>query len=206
MMIIGTLTRLATPALVILAIDEAIQPADGASKLSKAVSCIAGYNAARYMLFNGHANTYRIKYTNIIGQKVIYDLRHDLFQHIQKLSFRFFDKRPAGSVLVRVTNDVNALQDLFTNGVVNLLMDCVQLVGIVIILLVWNFKLGLAIMVTVPLMFIVSTALRKRIRFAWQDVRMKQSRINAHLNESIQGMKVTQAYMQEKDNMSFSTK
>ena len=81
------------------------------------------------------ANTYRIRYTNIIGQKVIYDLRQDLFQHIQKLSFRFFDKRPAGSVLVRVTNDVNALQDLFTNGVVNLLMDCVQLVGIVIILL-----------------------------------------------------------------------
>jgi len=64
-------------------------------------------------------------------------------------------------------------------------------------------KLGLAVMITVPLMFIVSTSLRKRIRFAWQDVRMKQSRINAHLNESIQGMKVTQAYVQEKDNMGF---
>ncbi|SFE63878.1 ATP-binding cassette, subfamily B [Paenibacillus algorifonticola] len=201
MMIIGTLTRLATPALVILAIDEAIQPAEGAASLPK-LYLYAGLMLLLYVV-QWAANSYRIKYTNIIGQKVIYDLRHDLFKHIQKLSFRFFDKRPAGSVLVRITNDVNALQDLFTNGVVNLLMDCVQLLGIVVILLVWNFKLGLAIMVTVPLMFIVSTALRKRIRFAWQDVRMKQSRINAHLNESIQGMKVTQAYVQEKDNMRF---
>ncbi|WP_341278093.1 ABC transporter ATP-binding protein [Paenibacillus sp. FSL H8-0537] len=201
MMIIGTLTRLATPALVILAIDEAIQPAEGEASLPK-LYLYAGLMLLLYVV-QWAANSYRIKYTNIIGQKVIYDLRQDLFKHIQKLSFRFFDKRPAGSVLVRVTNDVNALQDLFTNGVVNLLMDCVQLLGIVVILLIWNFKLGLAIMVTVPLMFIVSTALRKRIRFAWQDVRMKQSRINAHLNESIQGMKVTQAYVQEKDNMRF---
>jgi ATP-binding cassette subfamily B protein len=70
-------------------------------------------------------------------------------------------------------------------------------------LLAWNFKLGLAVMITVPLMFVVSSALRKRIRFAWQDVRMKQSRINSHLNECIQGIKVTQAYVQEKDNIRF---
>lgn len=201
MMILGTLTRLGIPALVIVAIDEAIQPEVGEPSLTK-LYWIAAIMLVLFVI-QWAANTYRIKFTNVIGQKVIYDLRHHLFQHIQKLSFRFYDKRPAGSVLVRVTNDVNALQDLFTNGVVNLLMDCVQLVGIVIILLAWNFKLGLAVMITVPLMFIVSTALRKRIRFAWQNVRMKQSRINSHLNESIQGMKVTQAYVQEKDNLQF---
>ncbi len=134
------------------------------------------------------ANTFRIKYTNMIGQRVIYDLRHDLFSHIQKLSFRFFDTRPAGSVLVRVTNYVNSLQDLFTNGVVNLLIDVVQLCGIIIILLTFNFKLGAAIIVTVPIMFLISTQLRKKIRRAWQDVTMKQSRLNAHLNECIQGI------------------
>ncbi|MBB3110433.1 ATP-binding cassette subfamily B protein [Paenibacillus phyllosphaerae] len=201
MMVLGTATRLAIPALIIKAIDEAIAPATGEPSLSKLYT-YAAIMLALYIIQWG-ANTLRIKYTNIIGQRVIYDLRKDLFHHIQKLSFRFFDKRPAGSVLVRVTNDVNSLQDLFTNGVVNLLMDCVQLVGIVIILLAWNFKLGLAIMITVPLMFFVSTALRKRIRFAWQDVRMKQSRINSHLNESIQGMRVTQAYTQEKENFAF---
>lgn len=201
-MLLGTLTRLAIPALFIMAIDQAIQPKDGGDP---SLHKLYGYAATMLVLYiiQWACNTYRIKYTNVIGQQVIFDLRHDLFRHIQKLSFRFFDKRPAGSVLVRVTNDVNALQDLFTNGVVNLLMDMVQLVGIVIILLVWNFKLGLAIMITVPLMFAVSTALRRRIRFAWQDVRMKQSRINAHLNESIQGMRVTQSYTQEKSNFSF---
>ncbi|MFF2887525.1 ABC transporter ATP-binding protein [Paenibacillus sp. NPDC057967] len=201
MMILGTLTRLAIPFLMLYVIDS-ILDADKGSKSTGMLAVIGGLMLALYIV-QWASNRYRIKYTSIIGQKVIYDLRNHLFQHIQKLSFRFYDKRPAGSVLVRVTNDVNALQDLFTNGVVNLLMDCIQLVGIVIILLALNVKLGLAVMITVPIMFIVSTSLRKRIRFAWQDVRMKQSRINAHLNESIQGMKVTQAYVQEKDNMAF---
>ncbi|OBR64759.1 multidrug ABC transporter ATP-binding protein [Paenibacillus oryzae] len=200
MMVVGTLTRLGTPLLMLQAIDGIL-----GEKGSQNVYHLVGIGAAMLALYilQWISNTYRIKYTNIIGQQVIYDLRAHLFQHIQKLSFRFYDKRPAGSILVRVTNDVNALQDLFTNGVVNLLMDCIQLAGIVIILLALNIKLGLAVMITVPLMFIVSTSLRKRIRFAWQDVRMKQSRINSHLNESIQGMKVTQAFVQEKDNMGF---
>lgn len=200
-MVLGTLTRLAIPTIVIMTIDEAIDPKDGNASIPKLL-LFAAIMLVLYIIQWG-SNTYRIKHTNIVGQKVIHDLRSHLFSHIQTLSFRFFDKRPAGSVLVRVTNDVNALQDLFTNGVVNLLMDCVQLVGIVIILLVWNFKLGLAVMLTVPLMFLVSSALRKRIRFAWQDVRIKQSRINSHLNESIQGIKVTQAYVQEKENIQF---
>ncbi|MHA6483958.1 ABC transporter ATP-binding protein [Paenibacillus sp. strain BS8-2] len=201
MMIIGTLTRLTNPLLMYFAIDNVLDPDKGSGSSGELILIAAGMLALYAIQWM--SNTYRIKYTNIIGQKVIYDLRKHLFQHIQKLSFRFYDKRPAGSVLVRVTNDVNALQELFTNGVVNLLMDCIQLVGIVIILLALNVKLGLAVMLTVPLMFLVSSSLRKRIRFAWQSVRMKQSRINAHLNESIQGMKVTQAYVQEKDNMGF---
>ncbi|WP_270171467.1 ABC transporter ATP-binding protein [Paenibacillus sp. SYP-B4298] len=204
MMVLGTATRLAIPALIILAIDEAIWPKGG----NPSLSLLYTYAAIMLGLYviQWAANTLRIKYTNIIGQRIIYDLRHDLFTHIQRLSFRFFDKRPAGSVLVRITNDINALQDLFTNGVVNLMMDCVQLIGIIIILLVWNFQLGAAVMITVPIMFFVSASLRKRIRFAWQDVRIKQSRINAHLNESIQGIKVTQAYVQESNNIHYFDK
>lgn len=114
-----------------------------------------------------------------------------------------FDKRPAGSVLVRVTNDINSLQDLFTNGAVNVMIDCVQLLGIIVILMLINWKLGLAVIITVPIMFIISTKLRVLIRRAWQDVRMKNSRINSHLNESIQGIRVTQAYTQEKENMKY---
>lgn len=197
MTFIGALAKLSIPFLIILAIDDAISKGN--------VEKLFLYVGVMLCLFviQWFANMYRIRWTNVMGQHVIFDLRSSLFKHIQQLSFRFFDKRPAGSVLVRITNDVNSLQDLLTNGVVNLLIDCVQLTGIVIILLTLNFKLGMAIMITVPLMFIISTSLRKRIRRAWQSVRLKQSRLNAHLNESIQGIRVTQAYTQEKENIQY---
>ncbi|WP_091166118.1 ABC transporter ATP-binding protein [Paenibacillus sp. 1_12] len=198
MMIVGALTKLFNPLLIAYAIDNALREGGDARLLFQ---CVGGM--LLLYIIQWAANTYRIRFTNQIGQKVIYDLRHDLFSHIQKLSFKFFDKRPAGSILVRITNYVNSLQDLFTNGVVNLLMDCVQLVGIIFILLYFNMKLGAAIIVTVPIMFFISTKLRIHIRRAWQVVQSKQSRINAHLNECIQGIKVTQAFSQEKENMSF---
>ncbi|MCM3783944.1 ABC transporter ATP-binding protein/permease [Neobacillus mesonae] len=205
MMVLGTITKLTVPYLTSLAIDKAIAPTDGSSPSLTLLYWIAGGILLLYIIQWGAA-TIRIKFTNIIGQRVIYDLRSDLFKHIQKLSFSFFDKRPAGSVMVRITNDINSLQDLFTNGVVNLLIDCVQLVGIIVILMFINWQLGLAVVLTVPVMFFISTKLRVKIRRAWQDVRMKNSRINSHLNESIQGIRVTQAYTQEEENMKFFDK
>src|SRR5699024_9430099 len=90
-------------------------------------------------------NILRIKWVNILGQNVIYDLREHLFTHVQRLSHRFFDKRSEGSILVRIMNDITSLQELFTNGIINLLMDVVTLAGIIIILLVLSPKLALAI-------------------------------------------------------------
>lgn len=201
MTILGTITKLTVPFLTSLAIDKAIAPEDGSTSLTL-LYILSALVVVLYII-QWASGVYRIKYTNVIGQRVIYDLRSDLFRHIQKLSFNFYDKRPAGSVLVRVTNDVNSLQDLFTNGVVNLMIDCVQLAGIVVILLLINWKLGLAVMITVPVMFLISTRLRRKIRIAWQEVRMKNSRINSHLNESIQGIRVTQAYTQEHENIHY---
>lgn len=201
MTILGTITKLTVPFLTSLAIDKAIAPENGPTSI-KLLYILSALVVVLYIV-QWATGVYRIKYTNVIGQRVIYDLRSDLFRHIQKLSFNFYDKRPAGSVLVRVTNDVNSLQDLFTNGVVNLMIDCVQLAGIVVILLLINWKLGLAVMITVPIMFLISTRLRRKIRIAWQEVRMKNSRINSHLNESIQGIRVTQAYTQEHENIHY---
>jgi ATP-binding cassette subfamily B protein len=201
MTVFGMLTRLAIPLLMSLAIDRAIHPSGGQGSLRLLLWIVAAM-LALYLL-RWWAQRYTIRNTNEIGQKAIFDLRSALFKHIQTLSFRFFDKRPAGSVLVRVTNDINALQDLFSNGVVNSVIDVAQLIGITIILLCMNWKLGLAVMITVPLMFVVSTSLRKRIRFAWQTVRIKQSRLNSHLNECIQGIRVTQAFAQEEENIRY---
>jgi len=201
MTILGTITKLTVPFLTSIAIDKAIAPEEGSPSLTL-LYILSALVVVLYII-QWASGVYRIKFTNVIGQRVIYDLRSDLFRHIQKLSFNFYDKRPAGSVLVRVTNDVNSLQDLFTNGVVNLMIDCVQLAGIVVILLLINWKLGLAVMITVPIMFVISTKLRQKIRIAWQEVRMKNSRINSHLNESIQGIRVTQAYTQEHENIQY---
>lgn len=197
MMAVGALTKLLNPLLIAYAIDHALKGRDG----RLLALCVAGMLGL--FVIQWAANSFRIRYTNNIGQKVIYDLRHDLFSHIQQLSFRFFDKRPAGSILVRITNYVNSLQDLLTNGAVNLMIDCVQLIGIIVILLFFNVKLGAAIIVTVPIMFLVSTKLRVKIRRTWQVFQTKQSRINAHLNECISGIKVTQAFTQEKENIAF---
>lgn len=197
-MFIVTGTKLAVPYLISIAIDETILENKDVPLLVTIVSIILVLYLASWI-----ANMFRIKWTNWIGQKVIYDLRLDLFQNIQRLSFRFFDQRTAGSILVRVTNDINSLQDLFTNGIINLLTDSVLLTGITVVMLTLNVKLALALMITVPIMFFLSTKLRVKIRRAWQRVRIMRSRINSHLNESIQGMRVTQAYTQERPNSGF---
>lgn len=197
-MLISTIIRLAVPILIgKVAIDIAL----GEKNIPLLIQLVIGI-AVMYMI-SYLANTLRIKWVNILGQNVIYDLRHTLFSHVQRLSHRFFDSRSAGSILVRILNDINSLQELFTNGIINLLMDAVMLVGIIIILFVLSPPLALAVIIVIPLMFFISTRLRRKIRRSWQDVRKHQSRMNSHLNEGLQGMRITQSFSQEEENAEF---
>ncbi|KGX91565.1 multidrug ABC transporter ATP-binding protein [Pontibacillus halophilus JSM 076056 = DSM 19796] len=197
-MLISTLVRLIVPILIgKVAIDLAIQKQD----TNLLVQLVVG--VAILYLISYVANSLRIKWVNVLGQNVIYDLRTHLFSHVQRLSHRFFDSKSAGSILVRIMNDINSLQELFTNGIINLLMDIVTLLGIIVILFVLSPKLALAIMVILPVMFFISTKLRRNIRRSWQDVRIQQSRLNSHLNESIQGIRITQSFSQEKENTEY---
>ncbi|RKL68938.1 multidrug ABC transporter ATP-binding protein [Salipaludibacillus neizhouensis] len=197
-MLLSTAVRLIAPLLIgSYALDHIIESGD-VNFLAIMVLVITGLYVVSWI-----GNTIRIKYMNKLGQLVIFDLRKGLFNHIQRLSHRFFDQRSAGSILVRITNDVNSLQDLFTNGVINLLMDIIMLIGIIVMLFFISPELTLAIMIVLPLMFFISTKLRRNIRRSWQDVRIKQSMINSHLNESIQGIRITQSYTQEKENIGF---
>ncbi|HEX7066307.1 MAG TPA: ABC transporter ATP-binding protein [Bacillales bacterium] len=200
--LVPTAVRLTVPILIGAAFDHAISESGGDPEFLTILVIVA---SALYVL-NLIANKYRIWWTNQLGQYVIHDLRKHLFNHVQRLSHRFFDSRSAGSILVRIINDVNSLQELFTNGVVNLLTDIGMLAGIVVILLILSPKLALAVLVILPLMFIISTKLRRNIRRAWQDVRIKRAKVNSHLNESIQGIRVTQSFTQEKENMEFFNK
>ncbi|WP_077625077.1 ABC transporter ATP-binding protein [Sediminibacillus massiliensis] len=197
-MFISTAVRLAVPILIgKVAIDVAIKNGD-VGFLTYLVLGIALLYLISYI-----GNTFRIKWVNILGQNVIYDLRKKLFSHVQYLSHNFFDKRSAGSILVRILNDVNSLQELFTNGIINLLMDTVMLLGIVVILFVLSPKLALAVLIILPLMFYISTRLRRNIRRSWQEVRIQKSRLNSHLNESMQGIRITQSFSQETENTEF---
>ncbi|MGP4082858.1 ABC transporter ATP-binding protein [Pseudalkalibacillus sp. R45] len=197
-MLISTAVRLVVPIFIgVLLFDHAIKDKNE-TLLIQLIFGIAGLYILAWI-----ANTFRIKWTNQLGQYIIYDIRQGLFKHIQRLSHRFFDQRSAGSILVRIINDVNSLQELFTNGVINLLMDFILLVGILVIMFFLSPELTLAIMIVLPIMFFISTKLRRNIRRSWQTVRIKQAKLNSHLNESIQGIRVTQSYTQEQENMGF---
>jgi ATP-binding cassette, subfamily B, multidrug efflux pump len=196
--IISTAIRLFIPILIgVYTLDKAIVKKD-TTLLIQLVFIISGLYALSYAV-----NTLRIRWMNKLGQNVIYDLRKHLFTHVQSLSHRFFDQRSAGSILVRIMNDINSLQELFTSGVINLLTDFLLLFATIFILFSLNVKLTIAIMVILPIMFFISTSLRKKIRRSWQQVRSIQSNINSHLNESIQGIRVTQTFTQEKENTQF---
>ncbi|MGD6833130.1 ABC transporter ATP-binding protein [Sutcliffiella halmapala] len=197
-MLIATGVRLAIPIIIgKYMFDFAIGERDMDLLVNLAI-LITGLYVVSYV-----ANALRIRWMNMLGQNVIYDLRKHLFTHVQGLSHRFFDQRSAGSILVRIMNDINSLQELFTNGVINLLMDFILLIGIVVILFALSPELATAILIILPLMFFISTSLRRKIRRAWQDVRIKQAMLNSHLNESIQGVRVTQSFTQEWENIAF---
>ncbi|WP_026692198.1 ABC transporter ATP-binding protein [Peribacillus kribbensis] len=198
MVLLTTAVKLIVPTLIgVYTLDHALKNKD-MNQLIGLVSLLAFLYILSYI-----ANIYRVKWMNHLGQNIIYDLRKALFTHVQTLSHRFFDQRSAGSILVRIMNDINSLQELFTNGVINLMMDMVLLLGIIVILFTLSPQLTLAIMVILPIMFFISTSLRKNIRRSWQIVRLRQSKLNSHLNESIQGIRVTQAFTQEPENMAF---
>ncbi|MGI6537159.1 MAG: ABC transporter ATP-binding protein [Caldicoprobacterales bacterium] len=139
----------------------------------------------------------RIRTMSEVGQKTLFRLRQDLFNHIQKLSFHFYDNRPAGKILVRIINDVNSLSNLLTNGIVNVMVDVATIFIVLGLMLSMDVRLTLITMIAMPLMIAVIISLRKIIRRRWQEVRKKSSNMNAYLHESLAGMRVIQAFARE---------
>ena len=143
---------------------------------------------------------YRVRLMDTSGRSALAQLREDLFHHIQELSFSFFDTRSAGKILVRVINDVNSLNDLFTNGIVNVLVDCFTLILLLIIMLAVNWKLTLISMCIMPLLLFILFKIKRMMRQRWQIVRTKTSAMNGYLHESLAGMRVTEAFVREDEN------
>jgi len=143
----------------------------------------------------------RVRLMDYSGRRALATLRQDLFDHIQTLSFSFFDTRSVGKIQVRVINDVNSLNDLFTNGIVNVLIEVFMLVTLLIIMFVVNWKLTLISMCIMPLLLLIMFRLKRMMRKRWQIVRMKTSNMNGYLHESLAGMRVTEAFVREEENL-----
>lgn len=152
------------------------------------------------LIITGICMKYRIRMMSRIGHDVIKQIRKDLFTHLQKLSFSFFDSRPHGKILVRVVNYVNGLSDLLSNGLINLITDLFSLLVIIGFMLAIDVKLTLAAMAGFPILAAIIFLIKNAQRKAWQNLSNKQSNMNAYIHESINGIKVTQSFVQEEEN------
>jgi ATP-binding cassette, subfamily B, multidrug efflux pump len=135
---------------------------------------------------------------NVMGQKIMYDLRMQIFSHLQKLDVAFFDRNPVGRLMTRVTTDVDALNELFTSGVISVFGDVFTLAGIIITLFLMNARLALVIFSVVPLLFVVTMVFKIKVRDSFRRVRTAIARINAFLQENITGTAVVQIFVQER--------
>ena len=142
----------------------------------------------------------RSKYMTIVGQEIIYDIRKDLFAHLQKLPFQFYDDRPHGKVLTRVISYVNNGSGALSNGIVNFVLEAFNLILIAVFMLLCDVRLSLIVMAGIPVFVVVVFFLKPAQRRAWQDVSNKGSNLNAYLHESLDGAKITQAFVREDEN------
>lgn len=150
-----------------------------------------------------YANAYL---TQWIGQRTIYDLRMEVFEHLQRLSLHFYDKNPIGRMITRVTNDVEVLNEMFSSGVVMVFTDVFTIIGIFYFMFSMNWELALVSLSVLPLLFYGTFLFRRKAREAYRDVRIQIARINSFMQEHITGMLVDQLFGREKRSFErFST-
>lgn len=188
---LATLLELLQPYLVKIAIDEHILRGDwpGLGRIAVlfllALLVLYGLRVAQAYL------------TQLTGQRVMHDLRNALFAHLQRMDAAFFDRNPVGRLMTRVLNDVEAINELFTSGVVSVLGDVLTLTGVVVIMLGMNWRLALATFALVPLLVLAAGYFRLKARESYRGVRTRLARLNAFLQESLQGMAVIQLFVRE---------
>ncbi len=194
-MVVASMVRLIEPYLLRTAIDEGVVVGN---------LDVINRVAILWLVFQmiGAAGDYvRIRMLSRTGQGMLFDLRQQLFTHLQWLSLRFYDGRPVGRIMSRVTNDVEAINDFINTGIATVVSQVVSLLGIVIVMFALNVRLALMAFAVLPGMVWIVARLRPRMETAWRNVRKANSNINANLNENITGIRVTQAFCREQENI-----
>lgn len=148
----------------------------------------------------------RAKMMTRVGQDIVYDIRKDLYKHMQDLPFEYYDSRPHGKILVRVINYVNSISDLMTNGIINFILEMLNLVFIIIFMFFVCWELALVVLAGLPIYACIIIAIKNGQRKAWQAVSNKSSNLNAYLHESIVGVKISQVFTREEVNAEINDK
>src|SRR6185503_2500158 len=192
--VVGGLASLAQPYLIKIAIDRYI-----------AARQLAGLDGLAAMYFGVLVVAFAAEYVQtwtmqLTGQRIMFDLRLALYRHLQRLDLRYYDRNPVGRLMTRVTSDVDVLNDLFTSGVVTVFGDVFALVGIMVMMLVMNWRLALVAFSVLPIIFFVTQWFRRNVRDSYRVVRGLIARINAFLQENITGMSTVQLFRRERLN------
>ena len=183
--------ELAPPYLVKLVIDQYI-PARDTSGLVRIAALYLATLAGSFAL--DYAQTWLLQLT---GQRIMFDLRMQIYEHLQRLDLRFYDRNPVGRLMTRVTTDVDVLNDLFTSGVVSVFGDLFTLVGIMVMMIWIDWRLAIVAFSVLPLIWIVTQWFRRNVRESYRTVRTWIARINAYLQERITGMATVQLFRRE---------
>ena len=187
----ATATALAPPYLAKYALDDAVN-GHGGTRLFVVVAIFVAAGLANWATF--YIETYM---TGWVGERILADLRVHLFSHLQKLSLGFFERNRAGVIISRLTNDVEAIDQLVTDGVTSLVQNMLTLLGTAVILFVLDWRLALATCAVIPLMSVATAIFRKRNARAYADVRERLGLVTATLAEDIAGMRVVQSFTRE---------
>ncbi|WP_341346647.1 ABC transporter ATP-binding protein [Paenibacillus sp. FSL H3-0469] len=150
--------------------------------------------------------TIRSRIMTSVGQDIIFDIRTDLFKHLQDLPFKYYDDRPQGKILIRVVNYVNAVSDVLSNGIINFILEIVNLIFIAVFMFAVDVRLSFIILAGLPVFLGIMLLIKTRQRRAWQAVSNKSSNLNAYLQESISGIGVTQMFSRETRNEGIFTR
>lgn len=197
---IGILLSLLTPMLTQQIMDVFVPKKDVRGVIFFAVLVTLALAGQTFM------TTIRSRVMTKVGQGIIYEIRTDLFLKLQELPFSYYDNRPHGKILVRVVQYVNNVSDMLSNGIINFILDLLNLVFIACFMFAMHAGLSLIIISGLPVLIVIIFSIKPRQRRAWQMVSNKNSNLNAYLQETITGMKVTQIFNREEVNQGIFTR
>lgn len=190
----SAVVALMSPMIVQIALDDIIPSGDRKTLYFLGIVLFATYAVSIVLA------TIKARVMGVASQRIIYDIREDLYVHLQKLPFQYYDDRPHGKILIRVVNYVNSVSDMLSNGLINIVLEVINIVLIIIFMLKMDVRLSLVILAGVPFLAFFMRYIKRKLRQAWQQVSNKNSNLNAYLQENITGAKVAQIFAREDEN------